>query len=104
MLTLTSLSSSRVRKGLLALTLTMLSTASFAVNGREAVGACIDSTATGARCGWAVSTDGSIDVCDKSGCVTCPSATSECVPAKRNPKRPLKFTATAGDRLLNSPR
>lgn len=104
MLTFTSITSSRARKCMLALTLTMLSTASFAVNGREAVGACIDSTATGARCGWAVSSDGSIDVCNKSGCVTCPSATSECVSAKRNPKRPLKFTASARDRLLNSPR
>jgi hypothetical protein len=45
-----------------------------ATTGREAVGMCIDSTAKGARCGWAVSKDGSIDICNKNGCVTCPSA------------------------------
>jgi uncharacterized membrane protein (UPF0182 family) len=80
------------------------STSAMAVTGREAVGNCIDSTATGARCGWAVSKDGSIDVCDKTGCVTCPSATSECTPAKKNPKRPLKYSTTPSERFLNKQR
>lgn len=57
-----------------------LSTPAFAVDGRTAVGTCIDNSET-LRCGWAVSKDGSIDVCNKNGCVTCPSATDECKPA-----------------------
>jgi len=92
-------------KLLLALVATaMLSTAASATTGREAVGMCIDSTASGARCGWAVSKDGSIDVCNKNGCVTCPSATANCTVAKKPPKRQLKYSVTPADRLLNSPR
>ena len=67
--------------------LAVVSTAS-AEDGRTAVGRCIDSTATGARCGWAVSKDGSIDICNKDGCRTCPSATSQCVAAKKGRPRP----------------
>lgn len=52
-----------------------------ATDGRTAVGLCIDSTASGARCGWAVGSDGSIDICNKNGCVTCASATAECTVA-----------------------
>jgi hypothetical protein len=59
-----------------------LSTPASATNGRTAVRMCIDSTASGARCGWAVSDDGSIDICNKNGCITCPSADGECTVAK----------------------
>lgn len=89
---------------LLVVTVGAFSTSAMAVTGREAVYNCIDSTATGARCGWAVSKDGSVDVCDKTGCVTCPSATSECTPAKKNPKRPLKYKTTPSERFLNMQR
>jgi hypothetical protein len=61
---------------------------SWAIDGRTAVGQCIDMTATGARCGWSVSQDGSIDICTKSGCITCPSATDECTLANKAPRRP----------------
>jgi hypothetical protein len=63
-----------------------------ATDGRTAVGMCIDSTASGARCGWAVGSDGSIDICNKNGCITCPSAEGECsvVPdLKHQPPRGL---------------
>lgn len=65
-----------------------LSTPALATDGRTAVGQCIDSTASGARCAWSVSKDGSIDICNKSGCVTCPSATGECTVARKGRKRP----------------
>jgi hypothetical protein len=58
-----------------------LATPASATNGRTAVRMCIDSTASGARCGWAVSDDGSIDICNKNGCITCPSADGECTHA-----------------------
>jgi hypothetical protein len=79
----------------LAVTAATLPTSAWAVNGRTAVGNCIDSTASGARCGWAVSKDGSIDVCNKSGCVTCASAEAECTPAAR--KTPKHLTYGAGN-------
>jgi len=60
----------------------------FAVDGRTAVGMCIDSTASGARCGWSVNDKGEIDICNKNGCVTCPSATSQCTVASRTRPRP----------------
>jgi hypothetical protein len=66
-----------------------LSTPASATNGRTAVGMCIDSTASGARCGWSVSKDGSIDICNKNGCVTCPSADAQCVAAARALKGPV---------------
>ncbi len=66
-----------------------LSFPAHAIDGRTAVGMCIDSTATGARCGWSVSQDGSIDICNKNGCVTCPSATGECTVAREAPVQPL---------------
>ena len=68
----------------------VVSTAS-AINGRTAVGRCIDSTASGARCAWSVSKDGSIDVCNKSGCITCPSETGTCTAARRGRPRPTTF-------------
>ncbi len=65
-----------------------LATPAAATNGRTAVGMCIDSTASGARCGWAVSSDGSIDICNKNGCITCPSADGECTAADATHKPP----------------
>ena len=59
-----------------------------ATDGRTAVGMCIDSTATGARCAWSVNDKGEIDICNKNGCVTCPSATSQCTVAARARPRP----------------
>ena len=65
-----------------------LATPASATNGRTAVRMCIDSTASGARCGWAVSDDGSIDICNKNGCITCPSADGECTVAKVSHRPP----------------
>lgn len=59
----------------------MVASPAAATDGRTAVGMCIDSTASGARCGWAVGSDGSIDICNKNGCITCPSAEGECAVA-----------------------
>jgi len=61
---------------------------SFAINGREAVGMCIDSTAGGARCAWNVNSKGEIDICNKSGCVYCPSAEGTCTVAAKIHKPP----------------
>jgi hypothetical protein len=72
----------------LVLPLAFWATSADATNGRTAVGMCIDSTASGARCGWAVSDDGSIDICNKNGCVTCPSAEGECTVAARGKPMP----------------
>jgi hypothetical protein len=58
----------------------------WAIDGRTAVGMCIDSTASGARCSWAVNDKGEIDICNKNGCVTCPSATEECTVAMKRPR------------------
>lgn len=60
-----------------------------AIDGRTAVGMCIDSTASGARCVWSVNPKGEVDICNKNGCVTCPSATKECTMASTRP-RPTK--------------
>lgn len=73
--------------GIFALIL-MSPTSALAVDGRTAVGMCIDSTASGARCGWSVNDKGEIDICNKSGCVYCPSATSECTAAAKGRPRP----------------
>jgi hypothetical protein len=59
-----------------------------ATDGRTAVGMCIDSTASGARCEWSVNDKGEIDICNKNGCVYCPSATSQCTVASRVRPRP----------------
>jgi hypothetical protein len=61
-------------------------TPAFAIDGRNAVGVCIDSTASGARCAWNVNEKGEIDICNKSGCVYCASATAECAPARGRPR------------------
>lgn len=70
----------------------MVSAASpaMAVDGRTAVGICIDSTASGARCEWSVNDKGEIDICNKSGCVYCPSATGDCTAAARGRPRPTR--------------
>jgi hypothetical protein len=65
-------------------------TPAFAINGRNAVGACIDSTAGGARCAWSVNGKGEIDICNKSGCVYCASADAQCKPAARGRPRPTR--------------
>jgi hypothetical protein len=69
----------------------------FAINGRDAVNTCIDITASGARCGWAVDKQtGGIDVCNKSGCVHCDSASAECTLARKThpPQRSLPVGTT----------
>jgi hypothetical protein len=81
---------------------TVGATPASATNGRTAVGMCIDSTATGARCGWAVSDDGSIDICNKNGCITCPSAEGECTVVshvKHTPPMGLPVGATVTTKL-----
>jgi hypothetical protein len=92
MLSLTSSKIPRVATLAFALAVAMVSTPAAAINGRDAVGQCIDSTASGSRCGWAVSKDGSIDICNKNGCVTCPSATAECTMARKNPKQRFDYS------------
>ena len=59
-----------------------------ATDGRTAVGMCIDSTASGARCEWSVNDKGEIDICNKNGCVYCPSATDQCSVVSRTRPRP----------------
>lgn len=54
-----------------------------AIDGRTAVGMCIDSKI---RCAWSVNDKGEIDICNKNGCVYCPSATEECTVAKKRPR------------------
>lgn len=54
-----------------------------AIDGRNAVGMCIDS---GPRCAWSVNDKGEVDICNQNGCVYCPSATSECEMARTRPK------------------
>ena len=69
-----------------AATVVAMPTPAVATDGRTAVGICIDSTASGARCAWSVNGKGEIDICNQSGCVYCPSATSQCtVPARTRP-------------------
>lgn len=75
----------------LACTLMLATTPTWATDGRTAVGMCIDSTASGARCGWSVNNKGEIDICNKTGCVYCPSATAECVVAKKRPPPKLSL-------------
>jgi hypothetical protein len=60
----------------------VLSSKAFATDGRTAVGLCIDSTASGARCSWSVNDKGEINICNQNGCVYCPSATGQCVTAR----------------------
>lgn len=79
-------------------------TPALAIDGRTAVGVCIDSTASGARCEWSVNDKGEIDICNKSGCVYCPSATGDCTAAARgrpHPTRTLPVGAIVRTPILN---
>ena len=63
-----------------------------AVDGRNAVGVCIDA---GPKCAWSVNDKGEVDLCTANGCWYCPSATSECVPARTTrpkPSNPVRGT------------
>jgi hypothetical protein len=68
----------------------VMSAPSSATDGRTAVGMCIDSTASGARCAWSVNDKGEIDICNKNGCVYCPSAEGQCSVASRSRPRPTR--------------
>jgi hypothetical protein len=73
-----------------AMLIVTTATPALAIDGRTAVGVCIDSTASGARCAWSVNDKGEIDICNKSGCVYCPSATGDCTVAARGRPRPTR--------------
>jgi hypothetical protein len=73
-----------------AMLIATAATPALAIDGRTAVGVCIDSTASGARCAWSVNDKGEIDICNKSGCVYCPSATGECTVAAKGRPRPTR--------------
>lgn len=73
-----------------AMLIVTAATPALAVDGRTAVGICIDSTASGARCAWSANDKGEIDICNKSGCVYCPSATGDCTAAARGRPRPAR--------------
>lgn len=79
----------------------LLPDAAWATKGREAVGMCIDSTASGARCVWNVNDKGEIDICNKNGCVTCPGADKDCVMARTS--RPKPHRALPEGVELNTP-
>jgi hypothetical protein len=72
--------------GLILAAILMFPQTTFATKGREAVGMCIDSTASGARCAWSVNDKGEIDICNKNGCVTCPGADKDCKVTRTRPK------------------
>jgi hypothetical protein len=78
-------------------------TPALAIDGRTAVGVCVDSNASGARCAWSMNDKGEIDICNKSGCVYCPSATGECTAARgrTKPTRTLPVGATVKTPLLS---
>jgi hypothetical protein len=63
-------------------------TPAVATDGNHAVQICIDSTAAGARCAWGVNAKGEIDICNRTGCVTCPGPTAECTVAKKSRPHP----------------
>lgn len=67
-----------------------VATPALAVDGRSAVGVCIDSAASGAQCTWSVNSNGEIDICNKSGCVYCASATAECTTEAKGRTRPTR--------------
>jgi len=72
--------------GLIVAAILALPQNAFATKGREAVGMCIDSTASGNRCAWSVNDKGEIDICNKNGCVYCPGADQDCKVTKSRPK------------------
>ena len=63
------------------------SSTALAIDGRNAVGMCIDA---GPKCAWSVNDKGEVDICTASGCVYCPSATSECELARTTRPKPSK--------------
>lgn len=75
-----------VTGGLILAAILMFPQTTFATKGREAVGMCIDSTASGARCAWSVNDKGEIDICNKNGCVHCPGADKDCKVTRTRPK------------------
>ena len=93
----------RLSAGFVGLSLGMfaLLPEALATDGRTAVGMCIDSTASGARCSWSVNDKGEIDICNKNGCVYCASATAQCVVASRSRPRP-RYSIPAGAELSTS--
>jgi hypothetical protein len=83
-----------------AMLIVTAATPALAIDGRTAVGVCIDSTASGA---WSVNDSGEIDICNKSGCVYCKSATDQCTAAAKgrpHPTRPLPVGATVKTSVL----
>jgi hypothetical protein len=76
-----------------AIALISSATPAWAIDGRGAVGLCIDSTAGGAQCIWSVNPKGEIDICTKSGCVYCPSATGDCKVTDATRPRPQPTSA-----------
>ncbi len=87
-----------------AMLIVTAATPALAIDGRTAVGVCIDSTASGARCAWSVNDNGEIDICNKSGCVYCKSATDQCTAAAKgrpHPTRPLPVGATVKTSVLD---
>jgi len=91
-------------KAFVAILIVTAATPASAIDGRTAVGACIDSTASGARCEWSVNDKGEIDICNKSGCVYCASGTAECTAAAKGrprPTRTLPVGAVVGTKVLN---
>lgn len=73
----------------LILPIAVVTTSAQAMNGRAAVGACID---RGSACKHVSHTDGSIDIEVTNGgvttVVTCPSATAECTITRTKGKAP----------------
>ena len=84
---------------LVGTTMLAVSTPAMATKGREAVGMCIDSTANGSRCEWNVNDQGEIDICNKNGCVYCPSATSDCKVVSRSARPGRKWTLPPGTKI-----
>jgi hypothetical protein len=78
-----------------AIALTAFALPASAMDGRTAVEICINATASGENCVWAVNDKGEVDICSKSGCVYCPSATGECkeAAARDRPTRTLPLGA-----------
>jgi hypothetical protein len=61
-----------------------------AIDGKAAVGICIDISASGRRCEWSLGDKGEIDICYRNGCVFCPAATGQCTAAGKTRPRPAR--------------
>jgi hypothetical protein len=66
-----------------------------AIDGRTAVAICIDGTASGSQCVWSANEKGEVDICNKDGCIYCPSGKAECTAAtgRSRPTRALPVGA-----------